>query len=107
MFDDLYRHIPLLFTSIFAGDRQACGAGGMEAILLNGCEVLARSYWYTVEFDLVDRLAGLRAFGVGLLSSACELRHCVTSPAPQRLGFVLERTWARGTASTATRQALS
>jgi phenylalanine-4-hydroxylase len=48
-------------------------------------------YWYTVEFGLIDTPAGLRAFGAGILSSAGELRHSVTSPQPQRLGFNLER----------------
>ena len=89
MFDDLYRHMPLLFTPIVAGDMQARGAGGTEAILRSGCEVLARLHWYTGEFAQVDTLAGLRALGAGQLSPACELRHSVNSPAPQRLGFDL------------------
>ena len=52
---------------------------------------LARLYWYTVEFGLIRERDGLRAYGAGVLSSAGELRHSVTSPKPQRLGFDLER----------------
>jgi phenylalanine-4-hydroxylase len=58
---------------------------------MHTCEYLARLYWYTVEFGLIDTPAGLRAYGAGILSSAGELRHSVTSPEPQRLGFDLTR----------------
>jgi phenylalanine-4-hydroxylase len=70
---------------------QAYGAGGLKASRLQSCEYLARLYWYTVEFGLIATPAGLRAYGAGILSSAGELRHSVTSPQPQRLGFDLER----------------
>ena len=66
-------------------------AGGLKASRLESCENLARLYWYTVEFGLIDTSAGLRAYGAGILSSAGELRHSVTSREPQRLGFDLER----------------
>jgi phenylalanine-4-hydroxylase len=70
---------------------QAYGAGGLKASRLQACEYLARLYWYTVEFGLIATPAGLRAYGAGILSSAGELRHSVTSTEPQRLGFDLER----------------
>ena len=91
VFHDLFGHVPLLFNPMFADYMQAYGAGGLKASRLGSCEHLARLYWYTVEFGLIDTQAGLRAYGAGLLSSAGELRHSVTSPAPQRLGFDLER----------------
>jgi len=91
VFHDLFGHVPLLFNPMFADYMQAYGAGGLKASRLESCEYLARLYWYTVEFGLIDTPAGLRAFGAGILSSAGELRHSVTSPQPQRLGFNLER----------------
>ncbi len=91
VFHDLFGHVPLLFNPMFADYMQAYGAGGLKASRLGSCEHLARLYWYTVEFGLIDTRAGLRAYGAGILSSAGELRHSVTSPAPQRLGFDLER----------------
>jgi phenylalanine-4-hydroxylase len=44
-----------------------------------------------VEFGLIDTAAGLRTYGAGLLSSAAELRHSVTSPVPLRISFDLAR----------------
>ena len=91
VFHDLFGHVPLLFNPMFADYMQAYGAGGLKASRLEACEYLARLYWYTVEFGLIDTPAGLRAYGAGILSSAGELRHSVQSAQPQRLGFDLER----------------
>jgi len=91
VFHDLFGHVPLLFNPMFADYMQAYGAGGLKASRLQSCEYLARLYWYTVEFGLIATPAGLRAYGAGILSSAGELRHSVTSAQPQRLGFELER----------------
>ena len=91
VFHDLFGHVPLLFNPMFADYMQAYGAGGLKASRLQACEYLARLYWYTVEFGLIDTPAGLRAYGAGILSSAAELRYSVTSPEPQRLGFDLTR----------------
>lgn len=91
VFHDLFGHVPLLFNPLFADYMQAYGAGGLKASRLESCEYLARLYWYTVEFGLIGTPTGLRAYGAGILSSAGELRHSVTSPEPQRVGFDLER----------------
>jgi phenylalanine-4-hydroxylase len=63
----------------------------MKASRLDACELLARLYWYTVEFGLIQTPQGLRAYGAGILSSAGELRYSVTSHEPQRVGFELQR----------------
>jgi phenylalanine-4-hydroxylase len=91
VFHDLFGHVPLLFNPMFADYMQAYGAGGLKASRLQACEYLARLYWYTVEFGLINTPNGLRAYGAGILSSAGELRYSVCSPTPQRLGFGLER----------------
>jgi phenylalanine-4-hydroxylase len=91
VFHDLYGHVPLLFNPVFADYMQAYGAGGLKASRLDACEQLARLYWYTVEFGLIQTDAGLRAYGAGILSSAGELRHSVSSPQPQRVAFDLRR----------------
>jgi phenylalanine-4-hydroxylase len=52
---------------------------------------LTRLYWYTVEFGLINTAAGLRIYGAGILSSKGESIHCLDSPAPNRIGFDLER----------------
>jgi phenylalanine-4-hydroxylase len=91
VFHDLFGHVPLLFNPTFADYMQAYGAGGLKASRLDACELLARLYWYTVEFGLIDTKEGLRAYGAGILSSAGELRHSVTSDEPARVGFDLRR----------------
>lgn len=91
IFHDLFGHVPLLFNPVFADYMQAYGAGGLKASRLDACELLARLYWYTVEFGLIATPEGLRAYGAGILSSAGELRYSVTSPEPQRVGFDLQR----------------
>jgi len=95
VFHDLFGHVPLLFNPVFADYMQAYGAGGMKASRLDACELLARLYWYTVEFGLINTPAGLRAYGAGILSSATELRHSVCkgmgTEEPQRIAFDLER----------------
>jgi phenylalanine-4-hydroxylase len=91
VFHDLFGHVPLLFNPTFADYMQAYGAGGLKASRLDACELLARLYWYTVEFGLIDTRDGLRAYGAGILSSAGELKYSVTSDAPARVGFDLRR----------------
>ena len=91
VFHDLFGHVPLLFNPVFADYMQAYGAGGLKASRLDACELLARLYWYTVEFGLIATPSGLRAYGAGILSSGGELRHSVTSKAPQRIAFELKR----------------
>src|SRR2546425_462011 len=91
VFHDLYGHVPLLFNPVFADYMQAYGVGGLKASRLEACEYLARLYWYTVEFGLIDTREGLRAYGAGILSSAGELRHSITSRDPRRVAFALQR----------------
>ena len=91
VFHDLFGHVPLLFNPVFADFMQAYGVGGMKASRLDACELLARLYWYTVEFGLIATPTGLRAYGAGILSSAGELVHSVSGAGPQRIAFDLSR----------------
>jgi phenylalanine-4-hydroxylase len=91
VFHDLFGHVPLLFNPVFADYMQAFGAGGLKAEGLDALEYLARLYWYTVEFGLIDTPRGLRAYGAGILSSGGETVHSLTSLRPQRFPFDLER----------------
>lgn len=91
MFHDFFGHVPMLFHPVFADYVQLYGQRGLEAIGANALPLLARLYWYTVEFGLIDTPAGLRTFGAGILSSAGETPHSIESPAPQRVRFVPER----------------
>jgi phenylalanine-4-hydroxylase len=91
VFHDLFGHVPLLFNPVFADYMQAYGKGGLKASALDACELLARLYWYTVEFGLIATPQGLRAYGAGILSSGGELQHSVSSAVPKRVAFDLPR----------------
>jgi phenylalanine-4-hydroxylase len=91
IFHDFFGHVPLLFNPMFADYMQAYGKGGLKAHALGAIEMLARLYWYTVEFGLIETPRGLRAYGSGILSSGGEIRYCVDSPNPNRIGFDLLR----------------
>jgi phenylalanine-4-hydroxylase len=91
IFHDFFGHVPLLFNPVFADYMQAYGRGGLKAHAQGAIEMLARLYWYTVEFGLIETPRGLRAYGSGILSSGGEVRYSIDSPNPNRLGFDLLR----------------
>ena len=94
LFHDLYGHVPLLLNPVFADYMQAYGQGGLRAQREFGDEALlnlTRLYWYTVEFGLIREPAGLRIYGAGIVSSKGESVYSLESPAPNRIGFDLER----------------
>ena len=91
VFHDLFGHVPLLFNPVLADYVQRYGQGGLKAQSLGACEMLARLYWYTIEFGLIREAGGLRAYGAGILSSGGELVYAVESPVPQRLPLTVER----------------
>lgn len=91
IFHDFFGHVPLLFNPVFADHLQEYGKGGLKAMPLGGLPYLARLYWYTIEFGLMETAQGLRAYGAGILSSGGEIEHCLTSPKPRRIAFDVER----------------
>jgi phenylalanine-4-hydroxylase len=53
--------------------------------------LLARVYWYTVEFGLVQQPDGLRLYGAGIASSRTESVFCLDDASPHRVAFDLAR----------------
>ena len=70
---------------------EAYGKGGMRAEGLGTSQNLARLYWYTVEFGLIEKPEGLRIYGSGIVSSSAESIYSVEDPSPNRIHFDLER----------------
>jgi phenylalanine-4-hydroxylase len=91
VFHDLFGHVPLLSDPVFADYMQAYGLGGLKALKLKALEKLARLYWYTVEFGLIEEGGGLRLYGAGILSSFGESRFALEDSSPNRLKFDLMR----------------
>lgn len=91
VFHDIFGHAPLLFDPVFADYMQEYGLGGPKAIAHDSVGVLARLYWYMVEFGLILVDGHVKAYGAGMLSSFGETKFSVDSPVPNRIGFNLER----------------
>jgi len=91
VFHDVFGHVPMLVNPVIADYLQAYGVGGLRAqkmgVLLN----LARVYWYTVEFGLVEQHGGVRLYGSGIASSYTETVFALEDGSPNRIRFDLER----------------
>jgi phenylalanine-4-hydroxylase len=91
VFHDVFGHVPMLMHPVIADYIQAYGHGGLRAQKLGVLDKLARVYWYTVEFGLVQQHDGLRIYGAGIASSATESLFCLGDASPNRVRFQLER----------------
>jgi phenylalanine-4-hydroxylase len=91
IFHDVFGHVPMLTDPVFADYMQAYGQGGQRALGMGRLHNLARLYWYTVEFGLLETPQGLRIYGAGIVSSLAESIFCLDDPSPNRIGFDLER----------------
>ena len=91
LFHDFFGHVPMLAHTVFANFIQAYGALGARAQGPAQLKMLARLYWYTVEFGLVATSRGLRAYGAGILSSSGETVYATRASGPARIGFDLQR----------------
>jgi phenylalanine-4-hydroxylase len=93
-FHDLFGHVPLLINPVFADYMHAYGRAALAANDAGALPLLARLYWYTVEFGLIRDAAspnGVKIYGAGIVSSKGETLYSQQSAAPNRLGFDLER----------------
>ncbi|GIU66023.1 phenylalanine 4-monooxygenase [Candidatus Phycosocius spiralis] len=91
IFHDVFGHIPMLTDRVFGDYIQAYGQGGLRALSLNCLDSLARLYWYSVEFGLINTDSGPRIYGAGILSSPAESCFALESSSPHRVGFDLMR----------------
>lgn len=88
IFHELFGHTPLLTNPYFAGFTQTCGRLGLAAAKEDRV-FLARMYWFTVEFGLMQTPGGaLEIYGGGILSSIGEAAYAM-SEAPQRRRFAI------------------
>ncbi len=91
VFHDVFGHVPMLMNPAIADYIQAYGEGGLRAQKLGVLDKLARVYWYTVEFGLVQQADGLRIYGAGIASSYTESVFALDDVSPNRIAFDLER----------------
>ncbi|WP_448502024.1 phenylalanine 4-monooxygenase [Sphingomonas sp.] len=91
VFHDVFGHVPMLADPVFADYLEAYGRGGLRALDLGALKQLARLYWYTVEFGLVEEDGDLRIYGSGIVSSSAESVFALDDPSPHRIAFDLKR----------------
>jgi phenylalanine-4-hydroxylase len=91
VFHDVFGHVPMLMNPAIADFIQAYGQGGLRAQQLGHLEQLARVYWYTIEFGLLQQGNDLRIYGAGIASSFTESVFSIDDASPNRLRFSLER----------------
>ncbi|MGA7414738.1 MAG: phenylalanine 4-monooxygenase [Bryobacteraceae bacterium] len=107
IFHDIAGHVPMHTDPAFAnalvrfGECAHTAANLVESIrdkrerietLTSIIRAMARFFWFTVEFGLMQSPRGVRVYGSGLLSSFGEIEHAVESERVQR--FPLQLEWA-------------
>jgi phenylalanine-4-hydroxylase len=86
IFHEIFGHTPLLTDYRFAAFTEAYGKAGLAADKRDHA-MLARLFWFTVEFGLIDTPDGLRSYGAGIVSSPGELDYALHSDVPERRPF--------------------
>lgn len=86
IFHEIFGHCPMLTNQACADFTHTYGKLGLKASHADQV-MLAKLYWFTIEFGLIKTTEGVRAYGGGILSSKSETVYCVESPVPQRKPF--------------------
>lgn len=86
IFHELFGHTPPLTDNRFAAFTHAYGRAGVRANKKDQA-MLARLYWFTVEFGLIDSGDGLRSYGAGIVSSIGETEYALHSDKAVRKPF--------------------
>ncbi|WP_144394505.1 phenylalanine 4-monooxygenase [Pleionea sediminis] len=88
IFHEIFGHCPLLTDPVFAKFVENYGKLGLHASKKERV-YLARLFWFTVEFGLIQKTEGLRIYGAGILSSIGETPYSLENAKPERKPFDL------------------
>lgn len=77
IFHEIVGHLPLLTHPDFANFTHIYGKLGLQADKKTRV-FLARLYWFTMEFGLINTADGLRIYGGGILSSPAETEYALS-----------------------------
>lgn len=83
IFHEIFGHCAMLTNPDFAEFTHVYGELGQKADKKDRVW-LARLYWFTVEFGLMQTKDGLRIYGGGILSSPAETEYAFASDVPER-----------------------
>lgn len=86
IFHELFGHCPMLAQPVYGDFMQAYGELALGA---NAKEraLLARLFWFTIEFGLIKTDDDIKIYGGGILSSSEETVYSLESDIPERLPF--------------------
>lgn len=87
VFHDFFGHVPMLLDPAIADFLELYGKAGARAMAMDALEMLARIYWYTIEFGLVREGDALKVFGAGIISSHSETVYSIEDQRVLRLPF--------------------
>ena len=86
VFHEIFGHCPLLTNPAFAHFTHTYGKLGLAASKEDR-QYLARLYWFTVEFGILNTSEGLRIYGGGILSSPGETIYALESNLAERVAL--------------------
>jgi phenylalanine-4-hydroxylase len=86
IFHEVFGHCPLLTNPAYAEFTYTYGKLGLNASKEDRA-LLARLYWFTIEFGLIKQNNQLRVYGGGILSSKGETVYSLEDPQPERKPF--------------------
>jgi len=86
IFHEIFGHTTMLTHQAFADFTEAYGKAGVKASKAERV-FLARLYWFTVEFGLLQTPQGVRIYGGGIASSPGETVYALDSDEPLRRPF--------------------
>ena len=89
IFHDVFGHVPLHADPVFADFLQRFGAVAARARDPDAVERLARLFWFTVEFGLIQEAGTVKVYGSGLISSHADAANAL-GPGCNRRPFSLD-----------------
>jgi len=89
IFHDVFGHVPLHADPVFADFLQRFGAVAARAREPEAVERMARLFWFTVEFGLIQEAGTVKVYGSGLISSHADAANAL-GPGCDRRRFSLD-----------------
>lgn len=90
MFHDVFGHVPLLADAYIGKYLQCLARIAKDChYRADAVEAIARLYWYTIEFGLIQEEEKLKIYGAGVLSSIGETEYAL-SDQPAHIPFNVE-----------------
>jgi phenylalanine-4-hydroxylase len=94
IFHDVFGHVPLHAHPVFADFLQRFGRAASAAVTDGQVEAMARLFWFTVEFGLIQEGNETKVYGSGLISSHGDAVNAL-GPGCERRPFALDAVLAQ------------